>query len=181
MTIQTLKAMNVSLAQSARIFRRMEQRRHANARQSRLYYESITGGDIFQAIEQDAMRADLHRGRTHVVRKLRREHHLAYNFARGKDYLQAELMCWSPPLWEAIEEIVRQHLVDGDAEDERSVLQRFASWKDAAKAALTAAGRYDGTLNAQGKDKWIPPEPKHPIQRVSNWVKQTREVWAPPA
>lgn len=176
MTLQLLKGLNISLAQQARILRRYERNRHKALARSRHYREQIrSGADAAQLVQHGNRideqieqlgreRADFYWGRVHLTRKLRRWHHLAYNFMRGTPYSKVEQKCWSPPDWEATQEILLVHAVNGDDEDgtqAQVVIQRFAEWRDAA-------------------GEWKQPPKRAAMQRKSNWVRQTVDCWVPP-
>ena len=172
MTLALLKAMNISLAQQARIIRRLEQKNRAAAANNRRFLKKLkkseqtesTKASIALVSEQMAAhntaRADLYRGRTYTTRTARRSAHLAYNFWRGTPYNRVEMRCWSPPDWAEIERLVKLHTVTTDGvtggEDIRVAMQLFAQWKDEVGA-------------------WMPPPPKPPQPRPSNWIKA--QVW----
>lgn len=79
-----LKIKGLSLAQEARIIKRMQKKRPARAQ-------------------------EMHNHRVNVVRPLARSTHLAYGFLRGKTKEDMELTCYTKPNGLAIRQLVNRY------------------------------------------------------------------------
>ena len=83
----------------------------------------------------DRNHAALRQHHIQVVRVEARLSQLAYGFLRGLDYTAMEGNIFTVPSWDRVENIVRRFT----DEDWRVVGQKWAAWKDGAKAAAEAS------------------------------------------
>ena len=83
----------------------------------------------------DRNHAALRQHHIQVVRVEARLSQLAYGFLRGRDYSTMEGAVFTVPSWDRVESIVRRFT----DEDWRVVGQKWAAWKDGAKAAAEAS------------------------------------------
>ena len=114
-----LKVKYASLAEEAKIIRRLERKALKRARRVKAWseqYPLTNDAKVFQSLRCH---------RKEVVRPEARSTHLAYGFLRGRDYKQIESKCYNQPDWPRIEKLIEKY---GEG-DKRDLMQRFSEWK----------------------------------------------------
>lgn len=104
-----LKVKITTLAEEAKIIRRLERRIAANKRKGKTH-ATWTGLNSHRRIQ---------------VRREARASALAYGFLRGRSYHALEFKCHEKPDWKNVEGIIKRFAVG----DERDIAQRFEQWK----------------------------------------------------
>lgn len=133
-----LKIKEKSLAAEARIIRAEEMKCRMTARKLLAKTASLPEGprptteqiEKWQRIAQQRrnIRVSLHEHRIHKVRTITRATHLARGFLKGTPYKAMEQKAYSKPNWDAVEKMIKSY----GKGDERSLMQRFSEWKEAA-------------------------------------------------
>jgi hypothetical protein len=163
-SVVNLKIDGFSLAQQARITRRLEQKRRRFLR----YADSVPNAKADPEIVEDVRREADHLNRQRVAtRKLARSNHIAYCFLRtngGVPFKAIEAKSFTQPDWMRIEALIRVNA----GGDPRVVRQRFAEWLDDAGVNLTEVYDGEGKLTKLDDVSWksAPPKPKR--TRASN-------------
>jgi hypothetical protein len=140
MSLTTLKVKRLSLASESKHIRRLEK---AKARAANRARKANKDG---LAELSEAERHSLYLHRINVVRKAARVAHLADGFLRGLPYAAMENFAYTSPDWDKVED----NAVRFSSDDERTVKQRFAEWKDQAFAYMDA----NDFSNILGIENW---------------------------